>query len=260
MSVGTLAPADPRFLAEVRSILTRAEQRGIPLRACGSVGVYLAVEADAEAVAIYRRRGLSPPHGRLFKDLDLVGLEKQSSGLFRLFVRELGFTEDRETNALFGMYRNIFFHPEFHIDVFFDRLRFSHELPLRDRLTPGLSLQPEDLLLAKLQIHDITRKDLVDLAALILVHPLGRLDRGYLSRILGDDWGFWFDAQNNLGAADAEVAQWASTPDPTGVRRSRERLTEMRRFLTDMPKTRRWEKRAAKGTREPWFEPVDELR
>src|SRR5436309_253113 len=38
------------------------------------------------------------------------------------------------------------------------------------------------------------------------------------------------------------------------------RLREYRTFLRDCPKTRRWEKRRAKGTKEPWYEPVDEVR
>jgi hypothetical protein len=247
------------FLREVRSLLARGEEREIPLRACGSVGIYLSLADHPEAVALFRRRDDSSTNG-VFKDLDLAAFEKHSAPLYRLFVRELGFSEDRETNALFGMHRNIFFHPGFQIDVFFDSLRFSHEIPLKGRFPGGPALRAEEQMLSKLQVHDVTRRDLIDLAALLVAHPIEQMDRAYLGGLLGNDWGFWYDAQNNVRSALEEMERLAAQWPSAAPRMARERLQALGGFLEELPKTRRWEKRRQHGTAEIWFEPVEEVR
>ncbi|MCI4347601.1 MAG: hypothetical protein L3J97_03150 [Thermoplasmata archaeon] len=250
------------FLGEVERIVKLAEERGVVLRACGSVGLYYRLRGVADARAVYLLRDGTARPTPLFKDLDLASREKHSSKIYRLLVQELGYTEDRETNALFGMYRNVYFHPAFSIDIFYDALRFSHEIPLKDRFPAGVTLAPEDLLLSKLQIHKTTPRDSMDLAAGVLGFPVAQLDRTYLSGILGDDWGFWYDADLNLRRSADLVSKLPTNGNPAAVevaRRAEHRLKEYIDFLAQVPKTRKWEKRKAKGTAEPWFEDVDEL-
>lgn len=250
------------FLKETDRIVQSAEDRGIALRICGSVGIYRAIRGDPLAARLYGlRHGARSPDVR-FKDLDLAALEKDASGLFRLFVRELGFREDRETNALFGSFRNIFYHPDFQIDVFYDVLRFNHEIPIKRRLHPGVTLPKEDLFLGKVQIHDPPPKDLFDLAAFVAAIPLDGLDRTYLEGFFGDDWGLWYDADTNLGRTRALLT---TLPLTSGISQEERDLAlssllAYQGFLRDCPKTRRWEKRAAKGTKHLWYEPVDEVR
>lgn len=252
------------FLHEVESIVHRAHDRSIPLRAIGSVGIYYRIRHDPKAHGIYlHRHGVAHDGTPRFKDLDLASLEKHSAGIYKLFCKELKFTEDRETNALYGMFRNIYFHPHFTIDVFYDSLRFSHEIPLKGRFPDGLTLAPEDLFLGKSQIHVVTPPDLADLAALLTAIPVHRMDRNYLAGLLGDDWGLWYDTHTNLERTLHRLAEW--TPNDRGLTHenlalAKERVGEFLQFLAALPKTRRWEKRALKGTREPWFEEVDEVR
>ncbi len=251
------------FLAEVEKLLSRASERGIPLRVCGSVGLYYHVRGDPLARALYRRRNGDGDEEPRFKDLDLASLEKKSSDIYKLFVRELGYREDTETNSLFGMYRNIYFHPAFDIDVFYDTLRFSHEIPIKGRLPPGTTLALEDLLLAKAQIHKSTPRDWIDLAAFACAVPLERLDRAYLTDLLGNDWGLWYDMDANLRKAQETLRQLRADGEgdlAAAIVRADERLREYRAFLASLPKTRRWEKRSAKGTSIPWYEEVDEVR
>ena len=254
---------EEQFLSEVEQLLTRASEHGIPLRMCGSVGLYYHVRGDPLARALYRKRnggGDGEPH---FKDLDLASLEKKSNDIYKLFVRELGFREDTETNSLFGMYRNIFYHPHFDIDVFYDTLRFSHEIPIKGRLPAGMTLAPEDLFLAKAQIHKSTSRDWIDLAAFACAVPLERLDRDYLTDLLGNDWGLWYDVDQNLRKAQGMLPQLRATAEGdlvAALARTEERLAQYRRFLASLPMTRRWEKRGEKGTSIPWYEEVDEVR
>lgn len=254
---------EEQFLAEVEKLVARASERGIPLRLCGSVGLYYHIRGDPLARALYRLRNGVPDGEPRFKDLDLASLEKKSSDIYKLFVKDLGFREDTETNSLFGMYRNIYFHPAFDIDVFYDTLRFSHKIPIKGRFPPGTTLTPEDLFLAKAQIHKSTPRDWIDLAAFACAIPLERLDRDYLADLLGNDWGLWYDVDTNLHKAMESLAQLNPGEDPNlmaAASRAKERLIQYRRFLASLPKTRRWEKRSAKGTAIPWYEEVDEVR
>ncbi len=252
-----------QFLSEVEQLLARASERGIPLRMCGSVGLYYHVRGDPLARALYRRRNGDGDGEPRFKDLDLASLEKKSHDIYKLFVRELGYREDTETNSLFGMYRNIYYHPHFDIDVFYDTLRFSHEIPIKGRLPPGMTLAPEDLFLAKAQIHKSTPRDWIDLAAFVCAVPLDRLDREYLTDLLGNDWGLWYDVDQNLRKAQEMLPQLAATAEGDlvpALARAGDRLAHYRAFLAGLPKSRRWEKRSAKGTALPWYEEVDEVR
>src|SRR5213080_3933445 len=181
-------------------MLKTADARGVPLKVCGSVGIFLAVRSDPIASNLYAWRSDATSPRVSFKDLDLAAREKDASAVYRLFVKDLGFREDRETNALFGAFRNIYYHPRFQVDVFYDTLRFNHEIPIRDRLLPGLTLPLEDLFLGKVQIHAPPDKDLVDLASFVAAVPLGKLDRAYLARFYGNDWGLWYDSETNLAA------------------------------------------------------------
>lgn len=250
------------FLAEAERIVRLAEERGAVLRICGSVGLYYHLRHDPGARAVYLLRDGTARATPLFKDLDLASQERYSSKIYRLLVKDLGYTEDRETNALFGMYRNVFFHPEFSIDVFYDVLRFSHEIQLKNRFPPGVTLAIEDLILGKLEIHKSTARDSTDLAAAAMAFHIAALDRPYLAAILGNDWGFWYDAEQNLRRSLTLVSQLPTNGDPASAeisRRAERHLREYLDFLTAIPKTRKWEKRSAKGTSEPWFEDVDEL-
>src|SRR5574340_518866 len=233
---------EAEFLSEVERLLARASERGIPLRVCGSVGLYYQVRGDPLARLLYHCRNGSPDGIPRFKDLDLASLEKKSSDIYKLFVRELGYREDTETNSLFGMYRNIYYHPAFDIDVFYDTLRFSHEIPIKGRFPPGATLAPEDLFLAKAQIHKSTSRDWIDLASFTCAVPLDRLDRDYLADLLGNDWGLWYDVDTNLRKAQEILPHLRSTAEgdlAAALARADERLGVYRKFLGSLPKTRR---------------------
>ncbi|MGC2288504.1 MAG: hypothetical protein WA688_01425, partial [Thermoplasmata archaeon] len=71
------------FLGEVERIVRLAEERGIVLRACGSVGLYYRVRQDPGARAVYLLRDGTARSSPLFKDLDLASREKHSSKIYK---------------------------------------------------------------------------------------------------------------------------------------------------------------------------------
>ena len=89
----------------------------------------------------------------------------------------VGYVPDKMFNATQGD-RRLYFHSAdgaYHLDIFIDRFVMSHELELGARLeTEPMVLPAAELLLTKLQIAELNRKDAADTAMLLLGHELGR--------------------------------------------------------------------------------------
>ncbi len=148
----------------------------------------------------------------IFTDLDVMGYSRQSQQMRKFFERDLGFTPDLYVNSWNATTRNIFHHKQglYDVDIFYDKLNFSHPVvfgtaPGRGRLEldfPTITLT--DIVLEKLQIHHINKKDLIDLMILFCGHELAEQDEkekinlGYIAKTLAGDWGFWFDSSTNL--------------------------------------------------------------
>src|SRR5207245_6732102 len=81
----------------------------------------------------------------------------------------------------------------------------SNFIDLRSRLGhEGPCASPSDLLLSKLQIYEVNRKDMVDLTALLLDHPIQSqddeaIDPAYISKLAAEDWGMYRTLQINIG-------------------------------------------------------------
>src|SRR5260370_12341030 len=96
----------------------------------------------------------------------------------------------------------------------------SHVIDLRDRLDcEGPCASPSDLLLSKLQIYEVNRKDLVDLTALLLDHPIAEddgdaIDPRYLARVPADDWGMYRTLHANVRNPRATLPQLDLDPAP----------------------------------------------
>ena len=202
--------SEDEFTKEAIGIVEKAQSRGVCLRILGSLAAYIRSlnNGYGDLVKSLGRFGEGMP---LFTDLDLAAYGKQRGGIDKLF-RELTFEPDVLVNGMFGHQRLIYYHPQrkYHIDVFLNKLEFSHDVEFGEK--PGLgrleldypTISPADIVLEKLQIHQINRKDLIDLIMLLLVHDVqgqfGKdvIDGGYIGTTLSDEWGFWYDATTNL--------------------------------------------------------------
>ena len=265
---------DPEeFVRECVEIVERAQERGIILRILGAMAVYIHTKDDPRAREIHRTRfGAGAP---MFTDLDLMAYRKQSKEIKRFFEQELGFAPDRMINVLFSHKRLIYYHPEgkYHVDIFFDTLEFSHDVPFgkgpgKGRLELSFpAISPTDVVLEKLQIHEINPKDLVDLAVLFLTHEVteeegeGRINGRYIAKLLADDWGFWYDATENLKKLKAYLSQMAEEGRLTEEERERivEKVDLLLKMIDEEPKTKKWRKRAKAGTKKKWYREVEEV-
>ena len=241
-------------LQEGPRLVQMADDAKLPLRLFGGVAIW-------ERSGARMREAL----GRDYADVDLVAHKRQSRPLRDLLEQD-GYLPERTFNATHGASRLLYHAPDgsFHIDVFLDRFSMSHELDFSDRLElETLTLPAADLLLAKLQVAEINRKDLTDAAMLLLDHELadqdgaGKLNAGYLSSVCAGDWGLFTTASDNLEALEGLSSELPVRPDEKDELQAR--VSELRERLEQAPKSRAWKLRARIGRRKRWFEVPEEI-
>jgi hypothetical protein len=262
---------DEKLVEDASAIVEKASSLGIVLRLMGAAAVETHVKMFRDLYHHLGRLG----GGRRFTDVDLVSYRVQASKVHRLMTKELGYNVDRRFVAYFGNQRFLYHHPDgaYDVDVFFDKLEFSHDIhlglrPGKGRLEldyPTLGLA--DLVLEKTQIHEITEKDVKDLVALLREHGLSRgeelekvnLDR--VAKVLAEDWGFWYDAKIALTSVMGFTQRYAgkgliSREDSSDVEG---KIDVILKYIEAEPKTEGWKRRARVGIARKWWRDVEEL-
>lgn len=248
--------ADSLAEREGVALVRSATAAGFPLRLIGSLAVRLRCPVHRGTLDAL---GRSRP-----RDIDLVGYTRDERAIEELFQgRGYALHPAVKHSREFGIRRLIFVRPDqgLKVDVFLDRLIMAHTVDLAGRLELDPTTVPlADLLLSKLQIHEITENDLMDGAALLAEHELGPggIDPTRICMVLGEDWGFCHSALLNLAKLEAALERWTSFPGGT-VEHVRSRITELREAIESAPKSRRWRLRARIGERLRWYEEVEEV-
>ena len=253
------AAAFARAVAEEADQLFRAaEEQRLVLRLTGSLAVRAHCAASAQLLEEMGRRPA--------RDIDFMGVWKQQRDVSRMFETR-GYLPDPDIKQAqeFGVKRLIYQHPDTTIktDVFMDDLVMAHVVPFGGRLeldSPTISVT--DLLLSKLQIHEITENDLMDTIA-ILDHRVGggdreAIDANHIASIMSKDWGFWFTTLGNLEKVEGAVDRFPAIPATTADD-VRTRVAALRAEIVQTPKTAKWKIRARMGTRVRWYEEVAEV-
>jgi hypothetical protein len=256
--------ADP--LAESLRVVRVASSRGLLVRLMGG----MAIRAHApEWTARTRRTEV---------DLDFVTTSRDRTTFYQLLEAE-GYTADRQHNALFGRKQGYFVDAprKRPVDVLIDTLEMCHRLDFSDRLTLSTPTLPlADLLLTKLQVVKINRKDVLDALVLLAEHPLGS-DDGAVDSDLGmgavnvprivaitsNDWGWWRTVTGNLD----KLAQYLDVELKDGdLDVGREvrfdpgpQVSALRAAIDAAPKSTRWRLRARVGDRVPWYAEPEEM-
>jgi hypothetical protein len=244
---------DRQFIEEAMRIQREAEREGIQLRLLGSLAFRLQCPKNAAHFEALDRR---------ITDIDFAASTRHRDQLLTFF-RQQGYVIDENTLYLGGGFRYIFEHPrdKTHIDVFFDQLEMCHTVVFRDRLgIDNRTISLADLLLEKMQIVEISRKDFKDTAILLLEHGVGQDDRtidmGYIGRIMSQDWGFFHTFSTNLGKLKAAVGQF-DTFDEREKEIVRRRIDGILEQINGSEKSLKWKARAKIGTRIRWYRQVD---
>jgi hypothetical protein len=265
MEPGSRTLEDP--LAEALRIVAAADAEGLLLRLMGG----MAVRAHAPGWT-HRTR-------RVEVDLDFATRGKDRKAVFALLERE-GYTPDRRHNALFGQHQGYFVDEARRrpVDVLVDKLEMCHRIEFADRLAASRPTLPvADLLLSKLQIVKINRKDVLDALVLLAEHQLAQDDgaadsdsgEGSISlpRILAhtsNDWGWWRTVTGNLKVLqdylDSEFTEADLDVGARPVRyQIRDQVAGLRDAIEAAPKSTRWKLRSKVGDRQQWYVEPEEV-
>jgi len=241
------------FVNEALKIVQEAEKRGIELRVMGAVAFRIHCPKFIKLVDAMNRH---------LTDLDFIGYRKQRSDTIKMF-KELGYTLDKEMLILAERLK---FHspstgPD--VDVFLDELKMSHTIVFKDRLKlDSLTIPLTDLLLEKMQIVQINEKDIKDTIVLLREHMVGNgepetIDSDYLSKLLSNDWGFYYTVTTNL----KKVLEFLPTYIPLSEDDTKDvssKVSTLLEKIESAPKSTKWKIRASVGTKRKWYEDVEE--
>jgi hypothetical protein len=249
----TVAAAD-FLIIEAQRLLEEAHVLDLPLRASGGIGIRLRSPGEE----LFRRLGRDA-----FNDIDLIGASSHRRECLA-FLTAHEYEVDRDLLLSADGRRYLFSreNPEGKIDLFMDRLEMCHTLELRSRLDIHRYTIPlADLLLQKLQIVDITHKDIVDICALLLTHDFGDsgdevIDSHYIATLLGGDWGFWYTTTLNIEKLLGLLSGLSLSDEERATLSAK--LHGLSEMLEAAPKSRKWRWRARIGPKAKWYETVEE--
>jgi hypothetical protein len=245
-----------KFESELKRIIAASEEAGVILRVIGS----LAFQMHCPKYGY-----LQAAMGRAYTDIDFAGYRNQTREVQEL-MKSLGYEEVREVIIMSEGDRSIFNHQQndFHVDVFYDKLDFSHVISWNNRLevdNPTIPLA--ELLLEKMQIFQINEKDIIDTIMLLLEHPFGdsddeviNIDR--IAQLLAKDWGLWRTTTMNLSKVKQMAGSYTQLEDTKQAHVvSQVDLAQDR--IEAEPKSTGWRLRARVGDRVKWYKEVDEV-
>lgn len=238
---------------EALRIMKEGDAQGILLRLLGG----LAVRMHAPSAT---HRSLA----RSYPDLDFATPLRRSQTVAELLT-VLGYEPNKTFNLLNGDRRLLFYDQGNgrQIDVFVGQFEMCHKLPITERLNlDPLTIPLAELLLTKLQIVEMNEKDIRDVCALLIDHPLGDNDSETinLSRVtlLCDaDWGLWKTVTLSLKKAKDVSSTMSLEPDVKSI--LDDRLDQLTRTIQKSPKPLKWKMRARIGEKVRWYDLPEEV-
>lgn len=259
---------DDFFIEDAKKIVSKAYEKGIVLRILGAVAIRI---HSMDYADLHKKLGRLGREKQTFSDIDFIAYGKQRNKIVNFFEKDMSYIVNRYIMlGTLGKKRHIYYHPKsyYYIDVFFDRLEFSHDIPLKGRLeldNPTIPLA--DLVLEKIQIHQINEKDIKDLIVLLRAHEISETDKKetinakYIAKILADDWGFWYDATKNMQKVKFFTKKYyqENLIDNNTLDDIFTKIDKILEIIEKEPKTRKWKKREKIGIKKKWYKEVEEI-
>jgi hypothetical protein len=241
------------LIQQAKRVIDAAATQGVILRLFGGLAIWHRCPGSH---AVQMR------NSRSFSDIDLLGYLKSKERTETLF-RELGYEADPVLATVPGLRRSMFFVPsgDVKFDVCYDVLEFCHVIDVRGRLEIGQVTVPlMELLIQKLQIVELTEKDLGDMQALLLAHPITSDEEGIngtlLVRMCCRDWGLCRTVTQNFHhMRDLTLLDSSLSREEKQVIVGR--IEELDRQIGDTRKSVRWRLRAVVGTKIRWYTEVE---
>lgn len=140
-----------------------------------------------------------------------------------------------------------------------------HVLDLKGRLDhdrPTISLA--DLFLQKIQIVEINEKDVKDIFILLIEHELSekeepdKISLEYISKLLSEDWGFWYTTNLNLSKLKGLLGNYPQLTEDE-KKSVTTKIDLISQKIKASPKSFKWKMRDRVGTKTRWYNMVEEV-
>jgi hypothetical protein len=230
---------------EAKRIVDKARQNGIVLRVLGGLAVkYFCPSTNDRAL------------NRECADMDLIGVNGHK---VKETFRDLGYAADDFFNMTQGDARLLFLDPkERKVEIFLGIFDMCHKFDFRDRLTINdFAISISDLLMTKLQVVELTEKDIKDIIAMLLDYQIGHTDEGktinakYIADICSKKWGVYKTFTDTLKSTLTQLEKYRLGPQKEETVRSR--IKQLLDEIESAPKSIGWKSRARIGERKIWY-------
>ncbi|MFH1328536.1 MAG: hypothetical protein ABIH76_06840 [Candidatus Bathyarchaeota archaeon] len=268
-------PSEPLedFGQEATRLIDVGKERGIILRLMGACAIMLHSPKYGYLYA---------DMGRELSDLDLLTYSKFRGKLQKFFAGDahvgslqpdlysksggMGYVPDKwfPWQALFmSRHRYLDVKRNRAIDVFIDKLEFCHSIDFKNRLEIDYPTIPlTDMLMTKLQIVQLTEKDMKDVTILFTEHDISDKDEKefvnskYLAKRFSDDWGYYHTATGNIKKVLNFIPHFPNL-DQNLAQTVSSKLNKLLEIIENEPKSGKWNKRAKVGTSKMWYNKIE---
>lgn len=243
--------SDP--VAEAQRLLGAAEDAKLVLRAMGGIGI-----------SLHTSLASSPPFRRDYGDLDFACSRKNRRQLSNFFADQ-GYQPNLRLNGYMGQVRQMYLDPDSsrHVDVFIGQLNMCHHIPLEQRLqADNRTLPLAELMMSKLQVVELNKKDILDVCAVLVEHPVAEHDDdavngARIAALCATDWGLWRTFTSNLDRVRQLLPSLGLEPE--WERQVHTALGRIEACVDAQPKSPRWRLRSLVGERARWYDLPEEM-
>lgn len=176
------------YLSDAEKIYEKCKEKGMVALLYGSIAVYYKVKDNklsSDIMKLYRRSGP--------QDINFI-VRTEDREKFKQVMYNLDYTPYFHLEKTLGNIVSMFFKEEKVVRAYyFNEMRFSHVIPVN--WNSEFTLNEEDLLLSKLQIHFALDKHLSDVISLLLKYDI---EGNKIIELTSADWGLWKDVTDNL--------------------------------------------------------------
>ncbi|HEY8813937.1 MAG TPA: hypothetical protein VIP57_02360 [Candidatus Dormibacteraeota bacterium] len=249
-AMGAASPlADP--VLEAKRVVESAARAGLTIRVLGGVAVRM--QAPSEPPLLPRSIG----------DIDLA-IRQGGWRALADFLKSSGYGADDMFNALNGARRLLFFDRVNNrkMDVFVGEFEMCHSIPIAGRLDKHpMTIPLAELLLTKLQIVQLTERDIRDIYSLAYHHPVSAgdgsgIEGDFIADLCAKDWGLWRTCTATIQQSIARLPDYGLGPEASDLIAAR--LSALLKQIELAPKTARWKLRGRVGDRVRWYEEPEE--
>jgi hypothetical protein len=236
---------------EALRLIDETNSKGITLRLLGGMAIYLSSPCTR-----------AEPFAREIDDLDFVVSKRQAYSLEKL-LEKIGYTGDREFNSIHGESRLLFYSDLTALDIFVGEFQQCQSINLEKYFTHSkITIPLADLLLTKLQIIQINKKDILDILALLYDHEV-KLDGDEnevisiqaINEVVCNDWGWYTTCMDNLEKILIFIGE---SFDANVQKTLKDRIELIRSNAYNSKKSLKWTVRAKIGRKVQWYELPEE--